>query len=148
MIEEGAEYDFWVKFLLFFPFLVLFAFFLSIFIGIVEEDSKAELILIRAMILILTTYWLILPRKYRIRDGRLEIVMGFVYKVKISDIEEIRRDSWKKMFFFKGLRFATSKNIIEIRKKSGLSLVISPKNADLFLEYLKSAIQQEREKDE
>ncbi|MEM4747422.1 MAG: hypothetical protein QXW74_02775 [Archaeoglobaceae archaeon] len=67
--------------------------------------------LIPAILLLLFVYWLILPRKYCIRGENLEI------------------------------RFATSRNLIVIKRKKGFSITISPKNIDAFYEHLKKSIQ-------
>ncbi|MEM4702776.1 MAG: PH domain-containing protein, partial [Archaeoglobaceae archaeon] len=121
-----------------FPFLILFTIYLLINLGIIEDDSYA---LIPAILLLLFVYWLILPRKYCIRGENLEIVMGFTYKIKLSEIEDLERGDFRKTFLFKGLRFATSRNLIVIKRKKGFSITISPKNIDAFYEHLKKSIQ-------
>ena len=47
-----------------------------------------------------------------------------------------------KAFVYWGIRFATSsKGVVEIVRKKGLNLVISPRNDDMFLEQLNQALQ-------
>ena len=49
--------------------------------------------------------------------------------------------SRRKAFAYSGIRFATSsKRVIEIVRKKGMNLVISPRNADIFLDQINQAL--------
>lgn len=145
-IEYEAEYDSVIKALLSFaPTVITLLLFLIHFniLPTESEDEKehGELILIGAFAVVLGTYYFLLPRRFRIFEDRLEIVLGFVYSIKLKDIEDVRKaESWK-VFAFIGIKFATStKNVVEIKKK-GFNVLISPKNPDVFIEQLRIKIE-------
>ena len=76
-------------------------------------------------------------------DKNYKIILGgpFALNILVSNIREVRAASASKAFAYWGLRFATStQSIVEIVRKKGLSLVISPANADMFLEQLNQAL--------
>ena len=86
----------------------------------------------------------ILPRRYQIFEDRLRILMGgpFAINISFSNIEEAKPASGRKAFAYRSLRLATSTNhVVEIVRKKGLNLVISPSNDDMFLEQLNQARQ-------
>ncbi|MEM0203853.1 MAG: PH domain-containing protein [Archaeoglobaceae archaeon] len=134
MLEEDAEYDRWVKVVLALPIAVIVVLFL------LTSQEEAIALLFLTLCSMIAVYWLILPRKYRILDDSLEIVLGITYRIPFSEIEEVKKGDGKELVFFKGLKFATSRNVIVVRRKKGFSLTISPKNADLFLEQLRASI--------
>lgn len=144
MFEERAEYETWVKIVLALPFVVILA--TSILIQLYEEDRKALPILLIVIFLITAVYWLILPRKFRITQDSLEIVIGFTYRIPLTEIEKVKKGSSFNIFF-RGIKFATSRNFIEIKRKGGLPITISPKNADLFFEQIRVHLRNFRGKD-
>ena len=59
----------------------------------------------------------------------------FAINIPFSNIAEVRSASGSEAFAYRGLRFATStQNVVEIVRKEGLNLVISPLSGDTFLE--------------
>jgi len=85
----------------------------------------------------------ILPRRYQIFEDRLRILMGgpFAINISFSNIEEAKPAAGRKAFAYGGLRLATAtRNVVEIVRKKGLNLVISPSN-EMFLEQLNQARQ-------
>lgn len=137
MLEEEAEYDRWMKVVLALPIAVIVVLFLITF----QEEREAAALLFLSLCSMIALYWLILPKKYRVLDDSLEIVLGITYRIPFSEIEEVKKGSGRELLFFKGFKLATSKNVIVVRRKKGFSLAISPKNADLFLEQLKASIE-------
>lgn len=141
--ENRPKYDFWIKLALSFaPTLIAVLLFLIHYNFIPSENEyeakMGENILFASLIGIMALYWLILPRKYEIHEDRIKIVMGaFSYTVELKSISEVKRaESWK-VFAYKGIRFATSaKNAVEIKRKKGVSILISPSNPELFIEIL------------
>ncbi|MCS7144966.1 MAG: PH domain-containing protein [Archaeoglobaceae archaeon] len=147
LYEDRPKYDIWSKIVLSFaPSLMLLLIFLTesnlLPTESEEEAILAKEILLASIVLIIAVYWAILPRKYEIHDDKLRIVFGiFSYNIHIKDIAEARKLETKKAFIYKGARFNTSiKNIVEIRKKKGASLLISPSNPEIFIEFLNKAI--------
>jgi hypothetical protein len=81
----------------------------------------------------------ILPRKFQVFEDRIRIVLGWIFRIDIpfSNIVDARSASGSKAFAYWGIRFATStRHIVEIIRKKGLNLVISPANEEVFLEQL------------
>ncbi|MFN3384774.1 MAG: PH domain-containing protein [Archaeoglobaceae archaeon] len=137
MIEEEAEYGLGIKAILALPIAVIVALLLLT----LQEEKEAILILFITLCLMIAVYWLILPRRFRVLDDSLEIVLGFTYRIPFSEIREVKKGSGKELIFFKGFKFATSKNVIVVLKKKGFGITISPKNADLFLERLRASLE-------
>ncbi|MEM2177194.1 MAG: PH domain-containing protein [Archaeoglobaceae archaeon] len=144
-VEYEAEYDSVVKALLAFAPLVIALLLFLIHFNLLpteneEEKELAQLVLIGSFAAILGIYYLILPRKFRLFEDRLEIVLGFVYSIKLQNIKDVRKaENWK-IFAYRGIRFATStKNVVEIRKNR-FGILISPKNPDFFIEQIRSRI--------
>lgn len=70
-------------------------------------------------------------RKVQTFKDRLRIVLSWVLRIDIpfSNIVDARSASGRKAFAYWGLRFATStRHVVEIIRKKGLNLVISPAN--------------------
>ena len=79
----------------------------------------------------------ILPRRFQIFEDRVRILLGnpFALNIPLADISEVHPASGREAFIYWGIRFATSSSgVIEIVRRKGLSVVISPLNPDLFLE--------------
>lgn len=133
--EDAPRYDFWLKFLLaailaltFIPGVVLL-FTETIIAWVMFGTTLLDALLLAA----------ILPRRYQIYQHQVRIVLGgpFALNIPLSDIREARLVSGSDRFIYWGLRLATSSSgVVEIVRRKGLSLVISPVNADRFLEQL------------
>jgi hypothetical protein len=66
----------------------------------------------------------------------------FAINISFSNIEEAKPACGRKAMIYSGLRLATStQHVVEIVRKKGLNLVISPSNDDMFLEQLNQARQ-------
>jgi len=81
----------------------------------------------------------ILPSRFQIFEDRLRILLGFNLAINIpfSNIVDARSVSGSKVFAYSGIRFATSNHfVVEIVRKKGLNVVISPSKGDIFLEQL------------
>ena len=86
----------------------------------------------------------ILPRRFQIFDDKLRILLGgpLAINIALSNIADVRPASGRKVFVYWGSRFATStSHVVEIIRKKGLNLIISPSNPDMFLEQFKQAQQ-------
>lgn len=145
--EDRPKYDTWVKLaLLFAPSIIVVLLFL-IHYKLIPSESEYEAkmgenILFASLIVILILYWLIMPRKYEIHEDRLKIVLGaFSYSIELKSISEVKRtESWK-VLAYKGIRFVTSaKSAVEIKRKRGKSILISPSNPELFIEVLQRTL--------
>lgn len=109
----------------------------------VYQDTEAAIAMFGITLFDALLFKTILPRRYQIFEDRLRILMGgpFAINIPFSNIEEAKLASGGKVFAYGGLRLATStRHVVEIFRKKGLNLVISPSN-EMFLEQLNHALQ-------
>lgn len=136
--EDTAKYDFWLKIIL----GSVLALTLTLGVILSYENIMAALTMFGVTIFDALLFRAILPQRFQILEDRLKIVLGgpFSINIALSDITEVRSASGKKAFVYQGIRFATSfQHIVEIVRKKGLNLVISPTNPDTFIEQLNQA---------
>ncbi|MFC1940578.1 PH domain-containing protein [Chloroflexota bacterium] len=137
--EDIPRYDFWLK-------LVLGGVLALTFIAgvaLLSQDLTGAWVMFGVTLFDALLFKAILPRRFQIFRGRLKIVLGgpFAINIPFYNIREARSVSSRKVFIYWGIRFATSTiNVVEIVRKKGLSLVISPTNVDRFLEQLNEAL--------
>lgn len=136
--EDISRYDFWLK-----PILAaILALTLILGIVLIREDMVAALVMFGVTLFDALLFKAILPQRFQVFEDRLRIVLGgpFVINIPYSNLKEARSASGIKAYAYWGLRLATSsRNVVEIVRKRGLSLVISPVNEDMFLEQLNQA---------
>jgi len=136
--EDTPKYDFWLKFIL--GGVLALTFILGVIF--IEQDTEAAVAMFGITLFDALLFRAVLPKRYQIFEDRLKIIMGgpFAINIDFSNIEEAKPASGRKAFAYGGLRFATSiHNIVEIVRRKGLNIVISPNNADMFLEQLNQA---------
>ncbi len=137
--EDTPKYDSWLK-------LVLGGILALMFIAgvvLIYQDITGALVMFGAALFDAPLFKAILPQRFQIFQDRLRIVLGgpFALNIPFSNIREVRAASASKAFAYWGIRFATStRNIVEIIPKRGLSLVISPTHVDIFLEQLNQSL--------
>ena len=140
LYEDIPEYGSWLKIIL--GGVLALTFILGIiFISI---DTEAALVMFGITLFDALLFKAILPRRFQIFEDRLKILSGgpFAINIPLSNITEAKSVSGSKTFVYSGLRFATStKRVVEIVRKKGMNLVISPRNDDMFLEQLNQARQ-------
>lgn len=86
----------------------------------------------------------ILPRRFMVFRDRLRIVLGrpFAFNIPFSNIQEARSAPGGKMYVYGGIKFATSAgSVVEIVRRKGLNIVISPADRKTFLEQLSQELQ-------
>lgn len=139
VFEDTPRYDAWLKFVL---GGVLALLFLS---GVILafEDIEGSLVMFGVTIFDALLFKMILPQRFQIFEDRLRIVLGGPFRINIplSNIREARQVSAADAFIYWGIRFATStRYVVEIVRKRGLNLVISPSAGDIFLEQMNQAL--------
>ena len=140
LYEDTARYDLWVK-------LILGGILAALFVtgvALLFEDVAEAGIMFGATIFDALLFWAILPQRFQVFEDKLRIVLGgpFAINISLANIEAARCASGRKVFAYWGIRFATSSRyVVEIVRKKGLNLIISPANGDMFLEQLNQAIQ-------
>jgi len=138
--EDKPKYDLWLKLIL--GGVLALTFILGVIF--IYQDTEAAIVMFGVTLFDALLFKVVLPRRYQIFEDRLKILMGgpFAINISFSNIEEARPASGRKAFAYNGLRFATStRHVVEIVRKKGLNIVISPRNGDMFLEQLNQAWQ-------
>jgi hypothetical protein len=135
--EDTPQYDSWLKAIMVLPvfFIVLGVYYLF------TADICSAVGLFATALLMGCIYWAIFPRKYQILDSKLRIVLGgqFTFNVPFDNLEHAGKQEGVSL----GLNFATTfitERIVEIKRKKGMNVNITPSNRDLFLENLNQAI--------
>ncbi len=137
--EDIPRYDSWLKLML---GSILALTFIPGFV-LLPTDIVAAWVMFGITLFDALLFKAILPRRFQIFQDRVKIVLGgpLALNIPLLDIREARSASSSKAFVYWGIRFATSyQHIVEIVRKKGLSLVISPANADRFLEQLNQTL--------
>ena len=138
--EDTPKYDLWLKLIL--GGVLALTFILGVIF--IYQDTEAAIVMFAVTLFDALLFKAILPRRYQIFEDRLKILMGgpLAINISLSNIEEARPASGRKAFAYNGIRFATSsRHVIEIVRKKGMNIVISPRNSDMFLEQLNQARQ-------
>lgn len=135
--EDTPKYDVWLKAILAFPlFLVLIGAFY-----ITSSEPEAAIGMFATAVLIVIVYWAVMPRKYRILDSKVRIVLVGPFSFNIPfDTIEIARIPKGPTF---GINFPTSfssKNVVQIVRKGKLNVNITPSNRELFLKNMDKAL--------
>jgi hypothetical protein len=139
--EDNPHYDVWLK-----GIMVLPVFFLIIGIYyLVTAQVGSAIGLFATGVLMGAIYWAVFPRKYQILDSKIRIVLGgqFSFSVPFDNLETARQPEGVSL----GLNFATtflSQHAVEIKRKKGMNVNITPNNRELFLENLNKALHEWR----
>jgi len=135
--EDNPHYDVWLKGIMMLP-----AFFLIIGIYyLVTAQVGSAIGLFATGVLMGAIYWAVFPRKYQILDSKIKIVLGgqFSFNVPFDNLELAGKPEGVSL----GINFATtfiSEHIVEIKRKKGMKVNITPNDRDLFLENLNKAV--------
>jgi len=138
LYQDKPKYDLWLKFIL--GSIIACTFILGIIF--ISQDTEAAIVMFGITLFDGLLFKAILPRRFQIFDDKLRIVLGGPLSVSIalSNIAEVKPASGSKVFVYWGIQFATStSHVVEIIRKKGLNLIISPSNPDMFLEQFKQA---------
>jgi hypothetical protein len=150
LYEDSPKYDRWVKLLLVFPVVLLLVMGFLFYVDasyrdlFPKEPQKESLIaayvLFGNVIFVLFIYWLVLPHKIYILQDRIRLKWGqFFLNIPFEKIESIK--AAKGIIAWFTISFITSySRQVNIAKKCGLKIRISPSNREQFLEYSNRAI--------
>jgi hypothetical protein len=137
--EDRPQQDVWLR-------LILFGVLgLTLVLGIVflEIDRAGAKAMFGVTAFDALLFNFILPRSYQIYSNRLVIVLGRPFKMTIpyANITTVRKVSGSNALGSGGIRFATStKFVVEVTRRKGLSVIISPSDGEIFLEQLGQAM--------
>ena len=97
-------------------------------------ESEASVTLVAAGLIMAGIFWVVIPRKYQVYEDHLRIVLGgpLGFNIgfdKIRDIEVTRRTAMT-------INFVTTfaMTYVLILRKQGMSIAITPKSNDAFVE--------------
>jgi len=103
-------------------------------------DSPGSLALLAEAFIIGFIFWAVFPRKYQVYEDHVRIVLGGPFSVKVGfdKIKTIEVTSRLSL----SVNFVTTvtKSYVEIAKKKGLSIAITPRANDLFVENANRAL--------
>lgn len=135
--EDNPHYDVWLKGIMVLPvfFIILGVYYLF------TDQVELAIGLFATTLLMGAIYWAIFPRKYQILDSKIRIVLGgqFSFNIPFETLETAGKQEGISL----GLNFATtfiSEHIVEIKRKKGMTVNITPNDRDLFLENLNKAV--------
>ena len=132
LYEDKAKYDSWLKYLL----GGILALTLVPGIIYISRDTETTLAMFGITLFDALLFYVILPKHFQVFNNSLKIILGgsFALTIPLADIRDARPVTGNNAFIYWVIRFATSAhNVVEIERKTGLSVVISPENSDLFL---------------
>ena len=135
--EDNPHYDVWIKGIMMLPVFFILIGLYFVFTAEIESGTG----LFGAAVLMGAIYWAVFPRKYQILDDRIRIVLGGTFTVNISF--DTLESAGKQEGINLGLNFATTfvaQHIVEIKRKRGMNVNITPNDRDLFLENLNKAV--------
>lgn len=115
---------------------------LIIAIVVLPQDILGAAIMFGVTVFDAILIWCILPKRFVVYEDRLKIVLGgpFSYTVPFKDITNIRQATKDMAWMYWGMRLGTSlKFQVEIERKNGLSVLISPSMEADFIEQLNLA---------
>ena len=138
LFQDSPKFDFWIKFILGSILAGTFV------LGIVylSQDIEAAIAMFAITLFDAILFKAILPSKFQIFDDRLRIVLGgpLSFSIALSNIVEVKMVSGSKLSVYWGIKFATSASgVVEIVRKNGLNVIISPSNPEMFLEQFNQA---------
>ena len=113
----------------------------SIYLLSSGESSGGLALLVEAFI-VGFIFWTVFPRRYQVYEDHIRIALGGPFSVKVGfeKIEAIRVTS--KFIFSVNFVTKLTKSYVEIAKRKGLSIAITPRDNDLFIENANWALSQ------
>jgi hypothetical protein len=135
--EDNPHYDVWLKGIMVLPVFFILIGLYYLFTAQVESAIG----LFATGVLMGAIYWAVFPRKYQILDSKIRIVLGgqFSFNVPFDNLKLAGKPEGISL----GINFATtfvSQHVVEIKRKKGMNVNITPSDRDLFLENLNKAI--------
>jgi hypothetical protein len=135
--EDNPRYDVWVKGIMVLPVFFILIGLYYLFTAQVESAIG----LFATAVLMGAIYWAVFPRKYQILDSKIKIVLGgqFSFNIPFDTLQTAGKPEGVNL----GLNFATtflSQHAVEIKRKKGMTVNITPNDRDQFLENLNKAV--------
>ncbi len=105
-----------------------------------QDEKEGSLVLLLESLFVGLIFWAVFPRKYQVYEDQLRIALGGPLAIKIG-FEKISRIevTSRTTFTVNYVTRLTNKYVI-ITKKKGLSVAITPKSNDAFVENANRAL--------
>ncbi len=150
LFEDSYKYDGWIKLVMVFPIILL------VVLGVLfytdahsqdifprqpaSESRIAYITLFASVPFVLLVYWLVLPRKITILQDRLRLKYGvFSWTIAFQTIESVQAAHGLPLWVMNG-SVTSLKSQVEIVRKKGLKVRLSPSQRDRFLECMNRAL--------
>jgi len=104
-------------------------------------DNSGGLVLLTEAFIVSLLFWCVFPRKYQVYEEHLRIVLGGPFSVKVG-FGQIKKIGPGTSTFTMNFITKFTKNYIEINKKKGLSIAITPRDNATFIENANEAFNQ------
>jgi hypothetical protein len=139
LYQDEPEYGLLFKLIIIVPLTVLLAAF--IYLGRMGESAGAVALLVEFIIFIFT-FWAVFPRSYQVYEDHIRIKLGGPFSVGIGFdmVKTITVTSRQTLSV--NLVTKLTKSYVEIAKKKGLSIAITPRNDIMFVENANRALNQ------
>lgn len=140
LFEDTSRYDLWLKLVM----IGVPAALLINAIALISENKGDAWSMFGTMAFVILLFHAVLPKRFQVFEDRLRIVLGkpFAINIRLSNINHVRKVTGVKALASSGVRFATSSRyVVEIAHKKGLTVTISPASGEIFLEQLNRAIE-------
>ena len=138
LYQDKAKYGLLFKLILIIPA----AFMMGSLYLYLSGDGYGSLALLPGALISGLVFWLVFPREYQVYEDHLRIALGGPFSVKVGfkDIKIVRITSRTGLT----INFVTriTKNYVEIVKKTGWSIAITPTDNDTFVENANRALEQ------
>jgi hypothetical protein len=142
--EDNPRYDAYAKGIMVLPiFFIAFGIYY-----LITAEFEAATSMFAATLLMAAVYWAIFPRKYLILDSKFKVVLGgpFSFNILFSNLETATEPQGATF----GINFVTcfsNRRVVQIVRKKGWYVNITPNDRSLFLENLNKALQDWRSYD-
>ena len=138
LYQDKPKYGLILKLILIIPVAFLVG---SLYLYL-SGDTSGSLALLPEAFIVGLIFWLVFPREYQVYEDHLRIVLGGPFSVKVGfqNIKAIRITSRTGLT----VNFVTriAKSYVEIAKKRGWSIAITPSANDTFVENANRALEQ------
>jgi hypothetical protein len=105
------------------------------------KDIEGAITLLAVTILVGVIYWAVFPRKYSIHSAGMKIILGgpFSFNVPFQNVESAIKPEGATI----GINFPgsfSSEHAVQIVRKKGMRVNITPSDRDLFIQNLNQAL--------
>ena len=105
-------------------------------------DSAGSLALLVEASIIGFIFWVVFPRRYQVYEDHVRIVLGGPFSEKVGFHKITTIGVTSRLTFSVNFVTKLTRNYVEIAKKRGLSIAITPRANDLFVENANRAFSQ------